>query len=68
MPKNPPIGEGCLRIAREAAAEFHRRWMPQLSAAMFYPDAYNANELAQCLTDEEIFALPPPKPFPRLKE
>jgi hypothetical protein len=50
MPKIRPIGEGCLRIAREAAAEFEKRWMPHLSGAMFIKEP----ELARCLTDEEI--------------
>jgi len=50
-------GEAMIRYAREAAAEFEKHWIAQLSAARFIKEP----ELARCLTDEEIVALPAPR-------
>ena len=65
MPKTRPVtldhvqltGEAMIRYAREAVAEFEKHWIAQLSAAMFIKEP----ELARCLTDEEIVALPAPR-------
>ena len=51
----------------ERLANVIRGFIPQLSAASLNPDAYGANDIARCLTDEEIVALPPTKPYPFLK-
>jgi len=74
MPKTRPVtldhvqltGEAMIRYAREAAAEFEKHWIAQLSAAMFIKEP----ELARCLTDEarslaQFFECPYPMSRPR---
>jgi hypothetical protein len=43
-------------------------FMPQLSAASLNPNVYDADDLARCLTDEEIVALPAPRLLSRFLE
>ena len=43
-------------------------FFPQFSARLVDPDLHDAFEWARCLTDDEMLALPPPKPFSWLKD
>jgi hypothetical protein len=47
-------------LARKQLRLITDEWMPQLSANLTHPDLHDPFEWAQCLTDEEIVALPAP--------